>query len=103
MIKDVNSRDGLTKIVSVSGAGIQEVEKELQGLWPENLIVHIGANDIVGHMNRFEELMNKIKKVLNDLKEKKRCVIISSIVSRPRIGGRWHNMALSVDIRVKTM
>ena len=62
LIKEVNSRDGLAKIVSVSGAGIQELEKELQGVLPENLIVHTDANDIVGHMNRSEELMNKIKK-----------------------------------------
>ena len=68
LIKD--GRDGMTKIFSVSGAGIQEVEKKLQGMFPENVIVHIGANDVVGHMNRSEELMNKIKKVLNDLKEK---------------------------------
>ena len=56
----------MAKTVSVSGAGTQEVKKELQGVLPENLIVHIGANDIVGHMNRSEELINKIKKVLND-------------------------------------
>ena len=101
LIKD--GRDGMTKIFSVSGAGIQEVEKKLQGMLPENVIVHIGANDIAGHMNRSEELMNKIKKVLNDLKEKKRCVFISGIVPRPRRGGRWHNMAFSVDMRVKTL
>ena len=49
---------------------------------PKNVIVHISANDIEGHMNQSEELMNKIKKVLNDIKEKKRCVIISGIVPR---------------------
>ena len=61
----------MAKIFAVSGAGIQEVEKELQRVSPENLIVHIGANDIVGHMNRCEKLRNKIKKVFKDLKEKK--------------------------------
>ena len=70
MIKDVNSIYGLAKIVSVFGAGVQEVEKELQGVLPENLIVFTGTNNIVKHLNRFEELMNKIKKLLNDLKEK---------------------------------
>ena len=32
-IKNVSSRDGLTKIVSVSDAGIQKVKKELQGYY----------------------------------------------------------------------
>ena len=45
--------------------------KVLQGALPENVNVIVqDANDIVGHMNRSEELINKIKKVLNDLKEK---------------------------------
>ena len=88
----------MAKTVLVSGAGIQEVEEKLQGVLPENVIVHIGGNDIVGHMNRSEELMNKIKKVLIDLNKKKRCVIISGIVPRQQMGGRWHSMALSVDM-----
>ena len=88
MIRNVNSKDGLTKIVSISGAGKKKVENELQGVLPENVIAHIGANDIVGHLNKSEELINKTKMVLNDLKEKTRCVILSCIVPRPRIGGR---------------
>ena len=67
MIKDVNSRDGLTKIISVSSAGIQEIEKKLQRVLPAHVIIYIGANNIVGQVNRSEEFMNKIKKVLNDL------------------------------------
>ena len=74
-MKDLNSGDDLTKIVSEPGAGIQEVEKELQGVLPENVIVHIDTNDMVRHINRTEELMDKIKKMLIELKEK--CVVLS--------------------------
>ena len=34
LMKDGNCKGGLTKTVSVSGAGIKEVDKELQGLLP---------------------------------------------------------------------
>jgi lysophospholipase L1-like esterase len=65
--------------------------------------VHIGANDVSKYLNRSEELVSKIHKMLSELSEKRKNFIVSGIVPRPLMGGYWHSRALSLDTRIQCM
>jgi lysophospholipase L1-like esterase len=103
LVKNVSNSCGKASVITIPGGGIEDIEKHMRRDLPENIIVHIGANDISRHWNRSEELLGKIRRVLETLKEKKKSIVISGIIPRPGKGSFWHNVALSLDMRVEAL
>lgn len=103
MVRGVSNSSGKAKVVYIPGGGIADMEDVISGDLPANVILHVGANDVSKFKGRSEKLVDKIKAVLEKLKEKRKNVIISGIIPRPCMGRDWHNAALSLDIRMQTM
>jgi hypothetical protein len=92
-----------TKVIPIPGGKIDDIAAKLEENLPEKVIIHIGANDISNFENKSEEQIKKISVILHELKKRRKSVIISGIIPRPRMSNKWHNKALSLDLRVQLL
>ena len=91
------------KRLCIPGGGVDDVTsavEEVSKLAPActTYIIHVGTNDV--QRTRSEELMSKYKNMIKKYKDKKSRIIISGIVPRIGVKGRFYNIATSINRRL---
>ena len=86
------------------GAGVQDVVerfgKVVEGTGKDAVVVvHVGVNDVsrVGS----EELVDRYRDLLREMKESGRRCIVSGVLPRQRVGGLWLSKALCLNDRLR--
>ena len=88
------------------GAGVKDVVERFSGVvkgtGKEALVmVHVGVND-VGRVGS-EELLNRYRELLREVRESGRRCIVSGVLPRKNVGGMWLSHALGLNDRLRKL
>ena len=90
------------------GAGVQDVvekfKRVVKGTGKEAIVVvHVGVNDVCKKGLGSEELVRRYKELLREIKESGRRCIVSGVLPRQKVGGKWLSHALGLNDRLRRM
>ena len=88
------------------GAGVKDVTQRfrriVKGTGEEALVVvHVGVNDV--RKVRSEELVERYRELLREVKESGRRCVVSGVLPRQKVGGLWLSQAIGLNDRLRRL
>ena len=88
------------------GAGVKDVVERYRGIVKGTgeealVVVHVGVNDV--RRVRSEELVERYRELLREVKESGRRCIVSGVLPRQKVGSLWLLQAIGLNDRLRRM
>ena len=88
------------------GAGVKDVVERFRGIVKGTgeeavVVVHVGVNDV--RKVRPEELVERYRELLREVRESGRRCIVSGVLPRQKVGGLWLRQAYGLNDRLRRM